>query len=283
MTPTTAAFLFAVLPVVIYYLVLWARSAPDEKGPIGALLAIMGVVIVFWMVFHQNGNTLTLWARDYTNREAGVVSGPLEAVYMNEVAPESYWENVPQEEIPENRESVNLISTELFQSINPFFVVALTPLLVGFFALLRRRGREPSTPAKIAWGLLISAASTLLMVVAVRLTHGGDVKASAWWLVGTYGVITVGELFLSPMGLSLVSKLAPARVTSLMMGGWFVATAIGNKMAGFMGELWEKIPIEGIFWINGASALLAAGAIALMVPWIRRVMHRHEQLNSPEG
>jgi POT family proton-dependent oligopeptide transporter len=115
----------------------------------------------------------------------------------------------------------------------------------------------------------------LVMVIAVHMTYGGTVRGSAGWLIITYGVVTLGELCLSPMGLSLVSKLAPARLTALMMGGWFLATSIGNKLSGVIGGLWELIPLQGIFWINTLSALAAAGMIALLVPWIRRVMAEH--------
>lgn len=272
-TPTNTAFLFAVVPIVGYYVVLWIKAAPHEKGPIGALLAIFAVVVIFWMIFHQNGNTLTLWARDNTNREAGALAPVLQKIYMDEPAPASYWHNVPESERPAPGQSVTLVSTELFQSVNPFFVVTLTPLVVAFFAFLRKRNKEPSTPAKITWGLVITAASTLIMVAAVEMARGGEVKASAAWLVGTYGVITVGELCLSPMGLALVSKLAPARVTGLMMGGWFLATAIGNKFSGVVGGLWERVDsLTTIFLINCAAALGAAVIMALLVPWVRRVM-----------
>jgi POT family proton-dependent oligopeptide transporter len=276
-SPANTAFVFGVIPIVLYYVLLWARAPRADKGPIGALLAIFAVVIVFWMVFHQNGNTLTLWARDHTDREAGPgLAAVLQLFYMNQEPTETYWSNAVS--LPAPGQPVTLISTELFQSINPGFIIVLTPLVVGFFAWLRRRNAEPSTPAKIAWGLVITAASTLIMVAAVRMTHGGTIKGSLGWLVATYGVITVGELFLSPMGLSLVSKLAPARVTALMMGGWFLATAIGNKLSGVVGGLWEKVQsLETIFWINGLSALAAAAMIAMMVPWIRRVMAEHEQ------
>jgi len=278
LSPRNTAFFAAVVPIVIYYLVTWAKASHEDKGPIGALLAIFMVVIVFWMIFHQNGNTLTLWARDHTDRVAGpTVARVLETTYMNEVAPESYWANVPERERPAPGENVTLISTELMQSINPFFIIVFTPLVVGAFAWLRRTGKEPSTPAKIAWGLLITAASTLVMVAAVRVSQGGATKVSLAWLVTTYGVITVGELFLSPMGLSLVSKLAPARVTALMMGGWFLATAIGNNLTGVIGGLWDRVPLEWIFWINFASAVGAAALIALMVPWIRRIMSEHDE------
>lgn len=272
LTPITTAFLASVAVVVAYYVALLIRAPREERGPIGALLAIFLVVVVFWAVFHQNGNTLTLWARDHTHRQAGVVAPALELLGMDEPAPDSYWANAPDER-PAGDAPVALFSTELFQSINPFFVVTLTPILVLYFAYQRSRGREPSTPAKIAWGLAITAASCLVMVAAVAVAHGG--KVSPLWLITTYGVITVGELCLSPMGLALVSKLAPPRVTALMMGGWFLATAVGNKLAGMIGGLWDRIPLIGIFLINFVAALLAAVAIALMVPWIRRVMHEH--------
>jgi POT family proton-dependent oligopeptide transporter len=287
-SPTTAAFVFATLPVVLYYALLWLRASRDEKGPIGALLSIFVVVVVFWMIFHQNGSTLTFWTEENTRREAGVLAPVLESVYLNQDAtigaeitdPDaagSYWRNVPPDRRPAAGEQVTLISTELFQSINPFFIIVFTPLVVGVFAWLRKRGKEPSTPAKIAWGLFITALSTLFMIGAVVVSHGGSFKASMMWIVGTYAVITVGELCLSPMGLALVSKLAPARVTALMMGGWFLATSIGNKLAGVLASFWEKIPLIGIFSINFVAAVVAALAIALMTPKIRRIMAEHEQ------
>jgi POT family proton-dependent oligopeptide transporter len=281
LTPTTMAFIFAVIPILIYYFILWLGASREEKGPIAALLAIFGVVIIFWMVFHQNGNTLTLWARDHSHRQAGALAPVQRALQINEVAPDSYWTNLPPNERPAPGTEVSLISTEIMQSINPGFIILFTPLVVSFFAFLRIRKKEPSTPAKIAYGLGITGVSALLMVLAVRSapTYNGDLgKVTLTWLIGTYGIITIGELFLSPMGLSLVSKLAPARLTGLMMGGWFLSTAIGNKMAGVVGGLWERVDsLETIFWINALSAFGAAAMIAMMVPWIRRVMAEHEQ------
>lgn len=284
----TAAFIFSTIPVIIYFAMLLMRAPKHEKSPIGALLSIFLVVIVFWMIFHQSGSSLTYWAEENTRRETGgAVASVLRFFYFDQDAtigasiqdpdaPGSYWRNVPPESRPATGAQATLISTELFQSVNPFFVVFFTPLVVGFFGWLRRWGKEPSTPGKLAWGMLITAASTLFMIAAVQVTHGGEFKASPWWLVGSYAVITVGELCLSPMGLALVSKLSPKRVTALMMGGWFLATSIGNKLSGVMAGLWEKIPLEGIFWINCVSALGAALAIAALTPWIRRVMREHE-------
>lgn len=283
----TAAFVTASIPVILYYVVLWLRAPRHEQGPIGALLAVFAVVVVFWMVFHQNGSTLTYWADENTRREAGAAAPALSFFYLHQDAtiggtikdpdaPGSYWRNVSEDERPALGEEVVLLSTELYQSVNPAFIIVLTPLIVGFFAWLRRRGREPSTPAKIAWGMLITAVSTVFMIGAVWVSSGGQDKVSGWWLVGTYGVITVGELCLSPMGLALVSRLAPARVTSAMMGGWFLATAFGNKLAGVLAGFWERIPLMGIFVINLVAAALAALVIASMTPRIRGVMESHE-------
>jgi POT family proton-dependent oligopeptide transporter len=178
--------------------------------------------------------------------------------------------------MPAAGKSISLYNTELFQSINPFFVITLTPLLVLFFALLRRRNREPSTPSKIAWGLLISALSTLMMVGAVYVCSNGAIKASPWWLIGCYGVITIGELFLSPMGLSLVSKLSPARITSLMMGGWFLATSIGNKLSGILATLWDTYDNKANYFL--VNCLLLGGAatvIFMMLRWLNRIFKEY--------
>ena len=124
--------------------------------------------------------------------------------------------------------------------------------------------------------MFITAASTLLMVGAVFASQNGLEKSAPAWLIGSYAVITVGELFLSPMGLSLVSKLSPPRLTSLMMGGWFLATSIGDKLSGVIGGLWDSIALKQYFFlINFAGAMVGAIAIWLMVKWLRRVVLEH--------
>jgi POT family proton-dependent oligopeptide transporter len=141
---------------------------------------------------------------------------------------------------------------------------------------MARKKREPSTPGKISIGLFITALSTLVMVAATYVTHNGAEKASSWWLVGTYAVITVGELCLSPMGLSLVSKLSPPRLTAVMMGGWFLSTSIGNKLSGILSGLLDAFEHRSvIFLINFGGALLASLLIAMMVPRLRAVMKRY--------
>ncbi len=303
---STDAFILGALPVTLFYVSLLVRANAEDKKPIAALLAIMGVVIVFWAIFKQNGTALTTWAESYTNRAVpSAMVAPAKVLGMVKEIPlkkdsfaltdhlfrpqrdeagqliktldyPSYYKNLPKEEWPQEGESVKLVSTELFQSINPFWVIVLTPVVVGFFAFLNRKKMEPSTPAKIFWGLIITALSTTLMITAVYVGSNGAMKVSAWWLMGTYGVITVGELCLSPMGLSLVSKLSPPRLTALMMGGWFLSTSIGNKLSGVLASLWDGYENKQHFFIvNCIIVLVAAFAIFLMLKWLSKIIKEH--------
>lgn len=171
---------------------------------------------------------------------------------------------------------LKLWPTELQASINPFFVIIFTPLLVAFFNFLRRRKKEPSTPGKIAWGMLISALSWLVMVIAAIVSSNGMDKASVAWLFGVYGVITIGELCLSPMGLSLVSKLAPKRIVALMMGGWFLSTAIGNKLSGVLSGMWDLFDKKSNYFLTNAILTFAAFALILvLLPWLKRVYNEN--------
>jgi POT family proton-dependent oligopeptide transporter len=299
---STDAFLFASIPVIIFYVSLWLRARESEKRPIAALLAIFAVSVVFWAVFKQNGTALTNWGKYYTDREVpAAVQGASRALYQAETMQTKvdsvnsfdeqfraikkndkplktfdrhvYFRNLPPERIPQNGEPVYLISTELFQSINPLWVVLLTPLVIAAFAWMRKRKKEPTTPGKIALGLVISALSTLVMVGAVYASNNGAIKVSTLWLVGCYGVITVGELCLSPMGLSLVSKLSPPRFTALMMGGFFLSTSIGNKMSGVLAGMWYGYENKANFFLVNCLLLLAAGAAAFMLlKWLNKVM-----------
>lgn len=303
---STDAFIFGAIPIVLFYISLYVRANQEDKKPIAALLAIMGVVVIFWAIFKQNGTALTTWAESYTNRElpASVVPSAKALGMVQEIPFKKdsvirvdeqfrpikdehgklvkiidyplYYKNLSPENFPAEGESAKLISTELFQSINPFFVVLLTPLVVGFFAWTRRKGIEPSTPGKIFWGLIITALSTTVMIAAVSVGMNGAEKVSAWWLIGTYGVITVGELCLSPMGLSLVSKLAPPRLTALMMGGWMLSTSIGNKLSGVLASLWDTYEDkETFFMVNCVIVLIAALSIFLMLRWLSKIIKDH--------
>ncbi|MBK7409355.1 MAG: peptide MFS transporter [Saprospirales bacterium] len=304
-TDSTDAFLFATIPVIIFFLNMLIKAPAKEKQPIAALLSIYLIVILFWAIFKQNGTALTIWAESYTDREIPTAMVPVtEGMGMVQVLTNAqdtfpaydknfrtekdaagkvvttvtthpYFINAP-EKLPAEGNSVKLISTEIFQSINPFFVIVLTPVVVLFFAMLRQRKREPTTAAKVGWGLLITSLSSLVMVAAVYSTHNGLVKGSGWWLIGTYGVVTIGELCLSPMGLSLVNKLAPARIAGLMMGGWFLATSIGNKLSGVLASLWDVYDHKAnFFWVNTGLTLIAALAVFVILRWLNRVLREH--------
>ncbi len=303
---STDAFIFGAIPIILFYVSLLVRSSEEDRKPISALLAIMGVVVIFWAIFKQNGTALTTWAESYTNRELPAAVVPTtktlgmvqEVTYTkdtvvaidNQFRPikgadgkpskiidyPHYFKNIPADKLPQEGEKAQLLSTELFQSINPFFVVILTPLVVGFFLFARKKGFEPSTPGKIFWGLIITALSTTVMIAAVNVGLNGSEKVSAWWLIGTYGVITVGELCLSPMGLSLVSKLAPPRLAALMMGGWMLSTAIGNKLSGVLASLWDNYQDKSYFFaVNCLIVMVAALGIFMMLKWLTKIIEEH--------
>lgn len=165
------------------------------------------------------------------------------------MGPDPYFNNVPKAQWPQGKD-VKLANTELFQSINPLFIVVLTLIFVPLFDYMRRKGKEPTTASKFGMALFISGLSSLVMVIAVMsvpsvYTH----KTSPLWLWGTYFVFTISEIFLSPIGLSLVSKLAPARLTALMMGGWFLSTSLGGKIAGVMTSFWDDFTDKKIFFL----------------------------------
>ncbi|HEY9420109.1 MAG TPA: peptide MFS transporter [Thermoanaerobaculia bacterium] len=196
-----------------------------------ALIVIYLVVIVFWMVFHQNQTTWTYWANDNTDWEVtGIISN----------------------------------------AINPAWVIILTIPLIMFWGWLGKRGKEPSTPTKMAIGMCLTGAAYFVMYMAGKA--GGDVgRVSPWWLISAYGVLTLGELMLSPMGLSLVSKVAPLRWRGLMMGGWFMATAIGNKLTG-VGVLWDDMPHSSFFAMLGGLSLFMAVVLTLLLKPLKKAM-----------
>jgi POT family proton-dependent oligopeptide transporter len=300
---STDAFLFGCIPVVVFYGRLYVKSPKEEKKPIAAMLAIFSVVILFWAVFKQNGSTLNTWADRYTDREVPNAVAPVLSklklvdesnVYVKdtfvvmdqqfrvldkektEITYPPYFKNVEKSKLPKEGEGIKLINTNLFQSVNPFWVVALTPLVLAFFAFLRRKNKEPSTPAKIAFGLTISALSCFIMIAGVYASQNGMIKTSAWWFISSYGVITIGELFLSPMGLSLVSKLSPPRLTALMMGGWFLATSIGNKLSGVLSSLWDGYENKAnFFYVNALLLGLAALMMFAMLKWLNKIFKEY--------
>ncbi|WP_100378202.1 peptide MFS transporter [Chryseobacterium geocarposphaerae] len=303
----TDAFIFACIPVIYFYASLYFKAKPEEKSSIGALLSVFMISMFFWAVFKQNGTALTRWANYYTDRSVPAsMEKPLESIYMvdgksyedKEVpvyddqfqsqkdkdgntikvqGKDVYFKNISPEkraELEKNPEAKTyLYNTELFQSINPFWVIVLTPVVVGFWALLRRKGKEPLTPTKIVLGLFISGLSCLVMVLAVWAGDNGAIKVSPWWLVASYGVITVGELCLSPMGLSFVSKLSPARITALMMGGFFLANSVGNKLSGILASTWYNYDNKMNYFLVNFALLIFATLLGLsMLKRLNRIM-----------
>ena len=304
---STDAFIVACLPVIGFFISLYVKSNKEDKPRVAALLSIFAVVVVFWAVFKQNSSALTIWAETYTDRQIPASVSPAMKPFgmlqevstkqdsfpkydsyfraekdadekpVNILSPNPYFQNLPKENWPQPEgKSLKLISTEIFQSVNPFFIILLTPLVISIFSFLRRRKAEPSTPAKIGYGLLITGLSTLIMAAAVWSTDMTMEKASAWWLIGSYAVITIGELFLSPIGLSLVSKVSPPRITSLMMGGWFLATSIGNKLSGVLASLWDTYDQKANFFLVNFVACMVAGLIIFsMIKWLRGIINQH--------
>jgi POT family proton-dependent oligopeptide transporter len=207
------------------------------------------------MVFHQNGSTMTYWAKDNTDWSA------VNSVVTRVKSALMFWEDNP---------APFRMTGFVAHAINPFFVITFTFPLIWFWQWLDRRGLEPSTPTKMAIGMLLTGVAFLILYAGALRGEAQatdesryDFQVSPWWLVGTYAVLTVAELLLSPMGLSLVSKVSPAKYLGLMMGGWFVATAIGNKLT-MIGVYWDRW-LHSDFWLLLSALALAIGVCLLLL------------------
>ncbi len=226
-------------------------DAKEIKQRLYALFSVFAVVIFFWFSFHQNGLTLTFFAKDYTDLS---------------------WINI-------DLGFVNIVGAEIFQSVNPFCVVFLTPIIIGIFGWLNARGKEPSTPKKIAIGMFIAALGFLVMVLGSLNLPDYDVMksgaeftlASPWVLIGTYFILTVAELFISPLGISFVSKVAPPKYQGMMQGMWLGATAVGNQLL-FIGAIcYESLPPAVTWGVFVAACLISMFTMLAMVKWLERV------------
>ena len=193
-----------------------------------ALFILFIPTSLFWAAYEQQGNTIALWADDYTDRTINLW----------------FW----TAEIP----------TTWFQSFNPFMIFAFTPLVIALWARQAARGREPSTVIKMALGCAGCGAAYLIMAGAAFFAGAGN--ASWLWLFTFSVVITTAELYLSPTGLSLVSKVAPVRYLSMMMGVWLATSFIGNIMAGYLGSFWSGMA-KANFFLMIAAVAIAAGAV----------------------
>jgi len=270
---------------------IFQLSTKEEKPRVVALTLVFVVVIFFWMSFHQNGLTLTMFARDYTTQFVGpftnlffniwsilsviaAIGGSAMIFFTKKITTRilgaigfvsfgtlSYY-------FASHYQDSNLISPEVFQSFNPLFIVALTPLVMGIFAWLSKNGKEPSSPRKIGIGMVIAAFGFILILVAsLGLVSPKEMsgvavaevdRVSPYWLMSSYLILTIAELFLSPIGLSFVAKVAPPRFQGMMQGGWLLATAIGNKFL-FVGSLlWGKIELYMLWGIFISCCFLAA-------------------------
>ena len=293
------AFIFACIPIIIFYFSLWYRAKGFERKRIGTLLILFGVSIIFWNIYNQNSTALTIWAQTYTNREAPKAVQPvlkpfgfLETVntkpteipvvdsqfraqadasgkVMTTKGTDLYFQNLQKDKYPAPGQDLKLISTEIYQSINPFWIIVLTPLVVGLFGFLKARGKEMSTPSKFAWGTLIAGLSSVVMILACLSTNIYIDKVSSWWIFTSYGVFTISELFVSPVGLSLTSKVAPQRLTALMMGGWFITTSLGGKISGILAGFWDKFDNKAVFFTISAGAAIIA--FLLLLPLTKRL------------
>ncbi|MBE0651888.1 MAG: peptide MFS transporter [Bacteroidales bacterium] len=273
-----------------------------------ALGLVFLVVIFFWMAFHQNGFTLTIFARDYT---VGAVSKgtaiifnlstflPLLLAILGFVlligkgnSAKVKWFGliialgsivVAYFTIRQLTPEGNPISPEIFQQFNPIFIVFLTPIIVGYFTYLGKRNKEPSSPKKIGIGMIITAIGFGIMVLASKglmsphdlAQQGGvsDTLRSPYWLIGTYFTLTIAELFLSPIGISFVSKVAPPQFKGLAQGGWLGATAVGNLLAGFIGPFWDKWELWQFFTLLVVLTLLSAMFIFSILKLLERATH----------
>ena len=276
----------------------------ETRQRIVALCLVYAVVIFFWMAFHQNGLSLTYFADEFTahTATAGVESMCFDVLNLVAIIVIVYAGFSVFQSKTARAKSISAvvavaalcflgwqykgasedisISAPIFQQFNPFYVVALTPFSMLIFSSLASRGKEPSAPRKIAYGMLVAAAAFLLMMFASQgLLTPNEQKAagdaamfvSPYWLISTYLVLTFGELLLSPMGISFVSKVAPPKYKGLMMGGWFVATAIGNKLVGVGGYLWGDISLVVVWGVFIAVCVIAALFMFAMMKRLEKV------------
>lgn len=265
-------------------------SPAETKQRIIALLLVFAVVLFFWMAFHQNGLTMTFFARDYTtNQVTGFDRMGFDVFNLALLAIAVYGGfAIFQSETSKSRIIASLVTIaalvalgikymampetltilpQQFQQFNPFFVVALTPVSLAIFGYLANKKKEPSAPRKIGLGMMIAACGFLILAIgsmglptpdALAADSKLQVLVSPNWLISTYLVLTFAELLLSPMGISFVSKVAPPKYKGMMMGGWFVATAIGNYLVAIIGYLWGGMQLWMVWSVLIVLCLLSA-------------------------
>ncbi len=262
----------------------------QTKERIVALCLVFAVVLFFWMAFHQNGLTMTFFARDYTaNQVTGIDRIGFDVFNLALLVVAIYGGfALVQSETSKGKGIAAVVTVaalailgykysampetltilpQQFQQFNPFFVVALTPVSLAIFGALAKKGKEPSAPRKIGVGMMIAACGFLILALgsmglptpdALAADSSKQVLISPNWLISTYLVLTFAELLLSPMGISFVSKVAPPKYKGAMMGGWFVATAIGNYLVAVIGYLWGSMELWMVWSVLIVLCLLSA-------------------------
>lgn len=265
-------------------------SPSETNNRIIALCLVFAVVIFFWMAFHQNGLTLTYFADEFTAKSSSGIESMafdvfnLVAIIFIVYALFSLFQSKKGRTKTISALVIVLscvylyyryttlegdvaVSAPIFQHFNPFYVVALTPVSMAIFGSLARKGKEPSAPRKIAYGMLVAAIGFGVMAAGSLSLPSPDAQKAAGdaavfvspnWLITTYLVLTFGELLLSPMGISFVSKVAPPKYKGMMMGGWFVATAIGNILVSVGGYLWGSLPLWCVWSVFIVLCLISA-------------------------
>lgn len=283
------------------------EGGPTDTERIVALCLVFAVVIFFWMAFHQNGLTLTWFARDYTET---TVTGSmamlfnvwnLVAVIVAVYSGFSFFQSkggsgkaiagalllaalgILGWQVYGSIDASKNIEAPIFQQFNAFFVVALTPISMAVFGALAKKGKEPSAPRKIGLGMLIAALGFAFLLYGslgldapnaqtAAIEAGKDVaRVSSHWLINTYLILTFAELLLSPMGISFVSKVAPAKYKGMMMGGWFVSTAIGNYLTVVGAKVWGDLPLWSVWAVFAVLCVVSALFIFSILKKLERV------------
>ena len=278
----------------------------QTKERITALCLVFAVVIFFWMAFHQNGLTLTYFARDFIQTSSTGAQSMMFSIWNLVLALIAEYAIISLFTSKKSKGRIVsvlifaitlgafafqynslpdtiAVDAPIFQQFNPFFVIALTPVVLAIFGVLAKRGKEPSAPKKIGLGMFIAACGFLVIalgsiglatpdVQAAGIKAGEEMtRVSANWLVGTYFVLTFAELFLSPMGISFVSKVAPPKMKGMMMGGWFVATAFGNLLTFIPALLWGGNSLLGVWSLLIGLCLVSAIFIFAILKRLKKV------------
>ncbi|MCH5246690.1 MAG: peptide MFS transporter [Muribaculaceae bacterium] len=259
-------------------------SPEQTKQRVVALLLVFAVVIFFWMVFHQNGATLTEFAKSCTSPDASgwtrigfnvgallILAAGIWSIFVffqsnkiGKIVSALVFAGVVVSIVfiyLNTPSTIEGIQPQQYQQFNPFYVVALTPVSLALFGWLARKKKEPSAPRKIGYGMIMAAIAYGVMVIGSVSLVGTQGAVSPNWLISTYLLLTFAELLLSPMGISFVSKVAPPKLKGSMMGGWFAATAVGNYLVSIPMLLWGHISVMMVWIILIIICLVSAGFI----------------------